>query len=397
MLSNQATRNVTELAEAVLSLRPLAGQLEPPVRAVTGTNGSPPRANLEQLQGLLDRVTARLAAPRLRLTAGGPADGGLFGHVVGRRLRLGELAGPLAEVTPDTYQAMDRAVDEAAAADFGAFCRRAVTWSPDGTPLNAYAAGDPAAPAVVIASACGMPARLAEPWIRRLAADHHVVTWESRGLFGDVDDFDGELEVDAQAGDLLAVMDHFGVAAAHVAGLCGGAVIALAAAARAPERVSSLSLWHGDFEVGRDDFKTDHQINLQALMAMATRGRVNASGIHAVVCQTMTGSVPEDLAHLVLYPYATPELLFRYCQLNGAIMGTDVRAELATVRQPTLVVTSEDDTTAHPEGSRFVAAALPAAELVVTPAGDHLSVFRGSTALLDMAAHFMRVRGRPGR
>ena len=42
-------------------------------------------------------------------------------------------------------------------------------------------------------------------------------------------------------------MDHGGVATAHVIGLCDGAVIALAAAAQRPERVASLSLWHGTY------------------------------------------------------------------------------------------------------------------------------------------------------
>lgn len=143
-------------------------------------------------------------------------------------------------------------------------------------PVQAYAAGGPSAPVVVIVSACGMPVRPAEAWIRRLAAGHRVLTWESRGLLGDVPaDFDGASGVAAQAGDPLAVMDHVTVSSAHVAGLCGGAVISLVAAAARPDRIASMSPWHGDFELGDDALKTDHQRNLQGLTSLATgRGSV---------------------------------------------------------------------------------------------------------------------------
>jgi 3-oxoadipate enol-lactonase len=216
-----------------------------------------------------------------------------------------------------------------------------------------------------------------------------VLTWESRGLFADTADFDGATDVDAQTRDLFAVMDRFAVGSAHVVGLCGGAVVAVCAAAAEPDRISSLSLWHGDFDLGPDTPKTDHQRNLQALMGMATRTRVSASAIHATLCHSMSQNVPPDLAHLVLYPYATPELLFRYCQLNGAIMEEDISGKLARIGQPTLVVTSTDDSTAHPDSSREVAARLPNATLLVREHGDHISLFRGSARLLDAAVDFI--------
>src|SRR5258708_39453800 len=95
-----------------------------------------------------------------------------------------------------------------------------------------------------------MPAALAESWMRYLAHDHRVLAWEGRGLFG-AGGCPGDYAVDtaAQAADLFTVMDHYGVYRAHVVGLCGGAVIALAASALEPGRISSLSLWHGAYEL----------------------------------------------------------------------------------------------------------------------------------------------------
>ena len=390
MLDMEARQAVADLADAVLEIRPLAERLGPPL---------PVGAAHDALAPVLDRVTERLGAtPLAPKDAEGDAGTEAFRRVAVARLGLEELAAPLAAVVDDGLDGVDRVVDARVRADFGEWCRSAVLERPDGALVPAYAAGDPAAPAVVIASACGMPARLAERWMRRLAADHHVLTWESRALFADpgVGDLDADrhadvpVDVQAQAGDLVAVMDHFGVADAHVAGLCGGAVVALEAAAAEPGRISSLSLWHGDLDLGPDTPKTDHQRNLQALMELAAGSAEDAARLHAVVCQAILQSVPPDLAHLVLYPYVTPELLHRYSRLNGAIMGHDLSDRCGDVTQPTVVVTSRDDETAHPEGSRLLAAGLPRARLVVNDHGDHLSVFRGEPALLADAVRLIR-------
>lgn len=398
MLSTRNRTAVAALASAVLSLRPLIDRLPEPV-AVSPGPGALCGPGAAGLPDLLERVAGRLGAPKFELSDGGAQGFGpdIFGAVVSGRLALTALAETLEPLPVDGLAAVDRVVDETAAEDFTASCVTALVHGPDGVPVRAYAAGDPGRPAVVIASACGMPVRLAEPWIRRLAVEHFVLTWETRGLFGDGPHPGGEhagalaaaSSVAAQCGDLFAVMDHFAVAAAHVAGLCGGAVLAVEAAALRPERISSLSLWHGDFEVGDERIKTDHQRNLRALMRLAVQAGDGGANVHAVLCRSIADGAPPDLAHLVLYPYATPELLLRYCLLNGAIMDTDLRPRLPLVSRPALVVTSEDDSTAHPAGSRFVADALANARLLVLPHGDHISLFRDPAGLPDVAARFI--------
>ncbi|MGD0607605.1 MAG: hypothetical protein ABSA53_28975 [Streptosporangiaceae bacterium] len=69
-------------------------------------------------------------------------------------------------------------------------------------------------------------------------------------------------------------------------------------------------------------------------------------------------------------------------------MTTDCRPLLAGVRVPTLVVSSRADTTAHPDGSVFVAAAIPGAQLELLPTGDHLAAFDAAPAMLELARAF---------
>jgi len=161
------------------------------------------------------------------------------------------------------------------------------------------------------------------------------------------------------------------------------------AAAAHPARVSSMSLWHGDFDLGPGSLKTMHQRNLQALITIATEGRAQAASVHKLFQQSDLFNLRPDLAHLILYPYATAEMFFRYGKLNESIMNTDISNLLERISHPTLVVTSEDDRTAHPDGSMRVAKGIPNAILHVERHGDHLSLFDAQPHITALAARFI--------
>lgn len=378
-LADETETAIAGLARALLALRPLA------------EGGLP-------LRDLRSWPTAAMVAEELGIACGqhGQADGALAGCVdrlLGPALASPALAGPEA---PDAARVAAIVRAEAAASFHG--LRATPDVVADGARLRSYAAGATEQPAIVLALACGMPAPLCEPWMRSLAHACRVVTWETRGLFGELDDaaFDRLSHgVDAQARDLIAVMDHHGIARAHVMGMCGGAVIAVKAAASHPDRIGSLSLWHGDFS-GSPGPTTMHQQNLKALMAMAVTRRVDAAAIWSTLVNSAMSAVPPDLAHLVTYPYVTPELFYRYCVLTLATMTTDVSADLRSLSQPALVVTSADDRTAHPAGSRAAAAALRRAALRVEPHGDHISAFGAGDRLEELLSGFLAATNQLG-
>lgn len=373
------------LARVALSLRPLIDQLEAPVRVW------PDRDGKGTGHELLQRIAAATGLPQLAILPGpAPTRATLFELIVSDRLMM---SGPHDSgydgPTPDE---LDQIIAEVVHEDFDQAFKKSSVVSFDGVVLSAFEAGVRSEKAIVIAGACGMPAKLCERWLRVLGEDHFVITWESRGLFGVTPDFDAVAhDVAAQAGDLFVVMDHYGVKVAHVMGLCGGAVIALTAAATCPTRVSSLSLWHGDFELGPNCPKTKHQQNLKALLDRAAESRATAASIRDVFCQSiLLDNVRSNWAHLVVYPYASAELLFRYARLNGSIMRTNVSSILEKVIQPTLTVTSEADGTTHSAGSRLVAAGLPNATLRITRDGsDHLSLFDAAEKTIQLASHFI--------
>jgi len=208
-------------------------------------------------------------------------------------------------------------------------------------------------------------------------------------LFGPASGKGTSLGIEAQIWDACAVLDAAEWQEVHVLAICGGAALALAFAAKHPDRVRSLGLWFGDYELGDLAPKTAHQRNLRALMQMAVQNRVSSAQLHAVLLQVVTKLSEPDLAPLALYPYANACLLERYCRMNHAIMSMDCSQHLGCVRAPSFVAYNSSDATTHPEGSRLVAQRL-GAKLESVPASGHLGAFRGHAADVERALSFMR-------
>jgi 3-oxoadipate enol-lactonase len=394
-LQAETTESLIGVVRGVLAVRPLIDAMEHPVSVAPVANGNrvvevaERERNLASLETFLNRVATRVGAPHFKVCSDVQSA---LQRAVSQRL-TGEHPG-LVEDGPLADEIGDDIIDEAIAGSFDRKYFRAKVKSFDGALLRTYAAGGRQKKAVLLVSPCGMPAKLCERWIQLLSKDYFVITWESRLLFEDPPNCETfAFDVKAQVSDLFAVMDHFDLTAAHVMGLCGGAVIALSAAAARPERISSMSLWHGDFELGPGCPKTKHQKDLKAFMSAAGMARPQAQQIYKLFSQNTLQNFSGEWAHIVLYPYANAELLYRYGKLNGSIMSTDVTALLAQVAQPTLVVTSRDDGTTHPEGSKRVAALLPAAQLQVIPHGDHLSLFDAAPDVIEIAERFLAQEG----
>jgi 3-oxoadipate enol-lactonase len=395
----ETTESLINIVRGVLAVRPLIDALEHPVSVFPAASvnrvadASEREQNLARLEKFLNRAATRIGAPQFKMCSDVPSSRhSVFELAVSQRL-IGEHPGLGGDVLLET-DAADEIIEEGIAGSFDREFFRAKLESFDGALLRVYAAGDRQKKAVLLVSACGMPAKLCERWVQLLGKDYFVITWESRLLFEEPANLESfAFDVNAQVSDLFAVMDHFGVPAAHLMGLCGGAVIAVSAAAARPERVSSLSLWHGDYELGPGCPKTKHQKDMKAFMSAAAMGRPQAEQIHKLFSQNTLKNFSSELAHLVLYPYANAELLYRYGKSNGNIMNTDVTPLLAKVAQPTLVVTSGDDNTAHPEGSKRVAELLPNARLQVVPHGDHLSLFSAAPDVTEIAMRFLALEG----
>jgi 3-oxoadipate enol-lactonase len=371
---------LADLVEAVRQLEGLTAQVGP---------FALPADTCDRAPELVAAVCRALAVP---LTFDSPATGRDRDFAVvalAAEIRRAQRSTELAGLAPgDAAAEARRRYDE----DNAGYRTHAVH-RPDGTTVAAVDAGPPDAPCVLISAPCALSDRLSLPWLRALRSSYRCVIPQTRGTserIDDPEDFDRRgYDVGRQVEDLLAVTDQLATGPVHLMGLCAGAAVALAATARRPDRVSSLSLWHADLELGPEAEKTDHQINLRAMLDLGGESRDTAAWLRDKLTGGPMTGVPERIGPLVVRPYATAELFYRYAKLTTATMHWDSRPTAARVVQPCLVVTSEDDLTAHPAGSRRLAEIVPGARLAVAEHGHHLDAFRATDEQVARLTSFL--------
>ncbi|WP_300665257.1 alpha/beta hydrolase [Fluviicola sp.] len=267
--------------------------------------------------------------------------------------------------------------------------------SHDNIPLRVYHMGDVSNEPLLVVPPCGMPKELYINWLRKLSEHYFVVNWEARGLFVDPNKLeDVPFSLEDQTKDLFSVIDHWEFDSVHLLGLCGGVVVALNACQIAEERFASLSSWHGDLDFGPASEKTLHQKNTLSLMNMGAKSRSDAAMIHKQLMSkpSVLNALSEEIAHLVLYPYASPELFYNYSRLNGELMSIDATALAQGLQLPVLIVTSKEDNTAHPDGSNYLGKLLPHAIYIEEEQGPHIAVFTAPQKLVDHQLHFLGVQ-----
>ena len=374
------------LADLVQAIRQLEGLTEQ-VGPVALPDGTCDRAG-----DLVAAVCRELEVP-LRFDA--PATGRGQDHAVtalATEIHRTQRADALAGIHPADLP--DRAAQARQIRDTeDAWCRRHTVRRPDGTSITVAEVGAPDAPCVLLSSACAMSYRLTLPWLRALGGTYRCLVPQTRGTserIEDPEDFDRRgYGVVEQAGDLVAVIEALAAGPVHLMGLCGGAVPAMVVAADHPAAVSSMSMWHADLELGGEADKSDHQVNLRAVLDLAGESRTTAAWMRdRLTSGPMTG-VPEGIGPLVVRPYARDELFYRYAKLTAATMHWDSRPVANRVNQPCLIVTSKDDHTAHPAGSLRLAQILPAARLVVADHGTHLDAFNATSEQVSSLLSFL--------
>jgi 3-oxoadipate enol-lactonase len=262
---------------------------------------------------------------------------------------------------------------------------------PTADSVKVYCAGPASATPILLIAPCGLPVEICRHWFGSLSQGNFIVGWETRRMFpaSSIQDKSG-WEVGSQVEDACEALSQMNIESAHVIGLCGGATIAVLMSKMHPNRVRTLSLWHGDYWLGKESPLTQHQENLKSLLDFASR-----DGASAAVMQSSFSKVPlskgfEHLSQFLLYPYANADLLYSYARLNGALMNEDVSHLLPAIHQPTLIVTSSDDTTAHPGASQIVAASIPNSQLITRTSGSHLDLFVPNEDFQKLALDFIR-------
>jgi 3-oxoadipate enol-lactonase len=217
------------------------------------------------------------------------------------------------------------------------------------------------APVLLLAGSLGSTVDMWLPQVPRLSRTLRVVRFDHRG-HGRSPVPPGPYTVDDLGGDVLRLMDHLGVARAHVAGLSLGGMVGMWLAAHAPERVDRLALLCTAAHLPPAQGWLDR--------AAAVRTGGMAAVAEAVVDRWFTGAFTAREPYLAMVGACPVEGYAGCCE---AIAAMDLRPVLGRIRARTLVIAGEQDPATPPAMAEQIVAAVPGARLVVVPGAAHLS------------------------
>jgi 3-oxoadipate enol-lactonase / 4-carboxymuconolactone decarboxylase len=233
-------------------------------------------------------------------------------------------------------------------------------------PLRVVVDGAEDAPVLVLGSSIGSTPAMWDPQVDALAAQFRLVRYGHPGHGGSPAP-DGDYALADLGTALLATLDDLGVGRVHLGGLSLGGMVAMWVASHAPARVDRLVLVCTSALLGPAQMWHDR--------ASAVRAGGMATIADAVLARWFTpafaGTHPEVVAGardmlLSVEPQG-------YAGCCNAIATMDLRADLAGVTAPTLVVAGADDPATPPEHAREIGRRIAGARVEVVPSAAHLA------------------------
>lgn len=212
-------------------------------------------------------------------------------------------------------------------------------------------------------------------WIAELSRHHALVRYDERGC--GLSDWEvGELSLDAWVRDLECVVDAAGLQRFALFGMSQGAVVAIAYAARHPEKVTHLVLC-GAYARGRlaraSSAKEREEARLLTDVAVAGWGNDAPAFRQAFAASFLPDASPAQQRSLIELQRLTTSAetagrLLRLCA------GLDVRHLARQVRCPTLVFHARDDARIPFEEGKRLASLIPAAKFVPLEGRNHIFI-----------------------
>jgi pimeloyl-ACP methyl ester carboxylesterase/DNA-binding CsgD family transcriptional regulator len=233
-------------------------------------------------------------------------------------------------------------------------------------------------------------------FLTRLGKIGRLIVFDKRGT-GLSDPVASHQTLEDRLGDIVAVMDAVGSERATLFGVSGGGTMAIAFAARTPDRVESLVLhsavaclmasdgyplgWTSDF------FETVVDSMVE------TWGDSKVPGIGFINPSVASDDRFEQWLARYMRAAASPAMVRELMWFDRDL---DVRADLGGISAPTLVTLRRGETWVDPEQSRYIARSIPGAQLEEVEGSDHWPWLGNADDILDAVEGFITGR-RPRR
>ena len=212
--------------------------------------------------------------------------------------------------------------------------------------------------------------RLWQPQVSGLSATGRLIAPDLRG-HGQTDATPGPCSVEQYADDAARLLDALGLTQPIiVGGLSMGGYIALAFQRRHPQRVAGLILAATRAGADSAEGKAKRDEAAAAARAQGTRAIID-SMLPKMLAPRTYQTRPDIVAEARAIMAATP-----VAGILGALAALrdrpDATQQLATIRQPVLVIHGADDQLIPPSAAEAMAQALPNSRLALLPGCGHL-------------------------
>jgi pimeloyl-ACP methyl ester carboxylesterase len=194
--------------------------------------------------------------------------------------------------------------------------------------------------------------------------------------------------VEMLADDCLHLLDHVGYdGPVVVAGLSMGGYVALALCRRAPERVAGLILAATKATADPDDAKAARDESARVAKAEGVGPIVEGLLPKMLAADTYEGD-PElvDFLREMMLATSTEGIVGALGAMRDR---PDASGDLPGLDVPALVIHGEEDRLIPPAAAEAIAAALPAAELVLIPGAGHMVNLEQPAAFNDAVRDFL--------
>jgi 3-oxoadipate enol-lactonase len=240
--------------------------------------------------------------------------------------------------------------------------------------------GPAAAPALIFCNSIGTTRELWDAQVPVLSPRWRVITYDARG-HGRSGVPAGDYGLEQLGRDVLAILDAEGVASAHVCGLSLGGLTAMWLGVNAAERVSSLVLANTAARVGSVESWTERIAIVRAAGMAAVAERAIPLWFSADFRERAADTVQRFRSML---ESCAPE---GYAGCCAALRDADLRAAIAAIRCPTLIVAGSEDAATTPEAAEAMRATIPGAQLVTLRAAHLSNVERAADFTAALVRH----------
>lgn len=245
--------------------------------------------------------------------------------------------------------------------------------------------GPQGAPALVFSNSLGTTLEMWDAQAAHFAKDFRVVRYDTRGHGGSVVS-EGPYTFDLLGGDVVALLDALQIERAHFCGISMGGLTGLWLGVHAPGRLLSLTVCNSAAKLGTAEVYQTRavQVREKGRAAMADLAASSPArwfseafcAAHPAVVQRAQGWIAG----------IAPEGYAGCCE---ALARADLRADIARIPVPTLIVAGSADPVTTVADGRFMQAAIPGARLAEVPA-SHLSNLEAPEAFNEALAQFLR-------